>query len=216
MTDVTWLFDLDNTLHDASPHIFPRINGAMTAYLAEHLAIGPEQANALRLHYWRTYGATLRGMMRHHGTDPHHFLWHTHQFPDLARLLVAERGLLDALRRLPGRRILFSNSPGHYARAVVELLRIGALFDGLYAIEDLRFTPKPAPAAFRTLLARERLDPARCIMVEDTAVNLRTAKRLGMRTVLVSREIRARPGVDVRIHSVRELPRALGRLGMRA
>ena len=25
-----WLFDLDNTLHDASPHIFPHINRSMT------------------------------------------------------------------------------------------------------------------------------------------------------------------------------------------
>ena len=26
-----WIFDLDNTLHDATPHIFPHINRSMTA-----------------------------------------------------------------------------------------------------------------------------------------------------------------------------------------
>ncbi len=214
MRDVTWLFDLDNTLHDASPHIFPHINRSMTAYLVEHLALDHAEANALRLHYWRTYGATLHGMIRHHGTDPRHFLWHTHQFPELARMLVAERGLLQTLRRLPGRRILFSNSPTHYAEAVIDLLRIGAAFDGLYAIEHVRFQPKPWAAAFRHVLARESLDPVRCIMVEDTAVNLRTAKRLGMRTVLVSRDARVPSYVDVRIRSVIELPRVLSRLGV--
>jgi FMN phosphatase YigB (HAD superfamily) len=34
-----WLFDLDNTLHDASPHIFPQINRAMVAYIREHLGV---------------------------------------------------------------------------------------------------------------------------------------------------------------------------------
>ena len=32
-----WLFDLDNTLHNASAHIFPHINRSMTAYLERHL-----------------------------------------------------------------------------------------------------------------------------------------------------------------------------------
>ena len=28
--DGAWIFDLDNTLHNATVHIFPRINRAMT------------------------------------------------------------------------------------------------------------------------------------------------------------------------------------------
>jgi len=57
----TWIFDLDNTLHDARPHIFPHIDRSMTAYLAEHLALGADTANELRQFYWRRYGATLVG-----------------------------------------------------------------------------------------------------------------------------------------------------------
>ena len=45
-------------------------------------------------------------------------------------------------------------------------------------------------AGFRALLRAEGLDPRRCIMVEDSAENLRTAKRLGMRTVWISRSLR--------------------------
>jgi acetylglutamate kinase len=40
----TWIFDLDNTLHDARPHIFPHIDRSMTAYLAEHLDLGADAA----------------------------------------------------------------------------------------------------------------------------------------------------------------------------
>lgn len=208
----TWLFDLDNTLHDANPHIFPHINRAMTDYLIRHLDLGEEEANRLRVGYWLRYGATLTGLMRHHGTDPDHFLWHTHQFPDLARMVVFDRPLGAMLKRLPGEKIVFSNAPRHYTEAVLNLLGIRRLFRSVWSIERLRFVPKPKPAGFHRLLQAEGLQPARCIMVEDSAANLRTAKRLGMKTVLVSADPRRPAGVDLRLESVLQLPRHLGRL----
>ena len=35
----TWVFDLDNTLHQATPHIFPHINRSMTEYIERHLGV---------------------------------------------------------------------------------------------------------------------------------------------------------------------------------
>ena len=208
----TWLFDLDNTLHNASPHIFPHINRSMMAYIREHLGVDETEATRLRQDYWQRYGATLLGLMRHHGTDPHHFLWHTHQFPDLARMVVFERGLKAMLRRLPGRKIVFSNAPLHYTDAVLQLTRIADCFDAVYTIERLRFQPKPAIAGFRHLLRSERLRPQRCIMVEDSLPNLKTAKRLGMKTVWVSSDTRQPPYVDVRLASLLDLPDQFRRL----
>lgn len=208
----TWLFDLDNTLHNASPHIFPHINRSMMAYIRDHLGVDEAEATRIRQDYWQRYGATLLGLMRHHGTDPNHFLWHTHQFPDLKRMVVFERSLRAMLRRLPGRKIVFSNAPLHYTEAVLELTGIGDCFDAIYSVERLRFQPKPAPSGFRHLLHAERLDPHRCIMVEDTLTNLKTAKRLGMKTVWVSASTRQPPCVDVRLASVLDLPRRLGHL----
>ena len=179
----TWLFDLDNTLHNATPHIFPHINRSMTAYIVEHLRVDEAEATQIRQHYCQRYGATLLGLVRHHGTDPNHFLWHTHQFADLKRMVVFERGLKAMLRRLPGRKIVFSNAPLHYTEAVLGLTGIAGCFDAVYSVERIRFQPKPAPAGFHHLLRAERLNPRRCIMVEDTLPNLKTAKRLGMKTV---------------------------------
>ena len=210
---LAWLFDLDNTLHNASPHIFPHINRSMTEYIMRELKVDEPGAQQLRQRYWKRYGATLIGLMRHHAVDPQHFLWHTHQM-DLTRMVVAETGLRHCLRRLPGRRILFSNSPGHYAQAVLDVLGIGSLFDAVYCIENMRFRPKPALAGFRALMKREGLVPARTIMVEDTLDNLRAARRLGLRTVWVSPHGRCPAWVDVRVHSVMELPRRLSALGI--
>ena len=209
---VTWIFDLDNTLHDAAPHIFPHINRGMTAYLQQHLGLDERAASELRRHYWLRYGATLSGMMKHHGTDPAHFLWHTHQFPELHKMVLREPHLRHALLGLPGRKLVFSNAPQHYARAVLKLLRVDDLFDDVFAIESTRYKPKPQIAGFMRLLKKHRLNPARCIMVEDSADNLQTAKRLGMRAVWVDATQRAPAYVDVKVRNVRELPRALSRL----
>ena len=90
----TWLFDLDNTLHDARPHIFPHLNRAMTDYVRTHIGCDEEEANRLRDDYWNRYGATMLGLVRHHGADPNHFLRETHRFADLP-------AQVDELFRIP-------------------------------------------------------------------------------------------------------------------
>lgn len=80
----------------------------MMDYMCRELGVGEEMAIALRRSYLRRYGATLLGMMRHHGTNPRHFLAHTHDLPDLQQMVVCERGLSRVLARLPGRKLLFS------------------------------------------------------------------------------------------------------------
>jgi len=204
---VTWVFDLDNTLHNASPHIFPHLNRAMTQYLQDHLTLDEVAANQLRDHYWRRYGATLQGLVRHHGTDPEHFLWHTHQFPALERMVLRERGLRAALKRLTGRKIVYSNAPAFYARAVLRLLGIEDLFEVVFCIEGAAYYPKPDPQGFYRLFRLQRLSPARCVMVEDSLANLKTAKRLGMKTVLIGAAPKRVAGVDVSLRSVLQLPR---------
>ena len=208
----TWLFDLDNTLHNASAHIFPHIGRSMRDYICRHLDLDEAAATQLRQHYWRRYGATLLGLMRHHDIDPRHFLHHTHQFPNLSRMVVAESPLQATLRRLPGRKIIFSNAPIHYTEAILSIIGIRRCFGAVYSVEQLRYQPKPAIRGFLRVLRGEGLDPRRCIMVEDTLPNLMTAKRLGMKTVWVTRTTRRPPCVDVRIRSVLDLPYRLGSL----
>ncbi|MHB1231103.1 MAG: pyrimidine 5'-nucleotidase [Burkholderiales bacterium] len=208
-----WVFDLDNTLHNATPHIFHHISRAMTGYLQSHLGLDEAGANALRIHYWRRYGATLLGLIRHHPEiDPRHFLWHTHQFPRIHPMLVFERGLRGLLRRLPGKKIVFSNAPAHYAHAVLAAMGVAHLFADVISVERTGFRPKPAAHGFRHLFRAHGLRPERAIMVEDDLDNLRTAKRLGMRTVWVTRASKSPPFVDVRVKSVLQLQRVLDKL----
>ncbi len=222
-----WLLDLDNTLHDARAHVFPRIDRAMTDYVARHLSIPTEQASALRVHYWNRYGATMLGLIRHHGIDPHHFLRETHLFPDLHAIVSRDHGLRDALRRLPGRKVVVTNAPGVYARAVLRRLGVAAQLDGVITIESMRFGgryfPKPSRSMLARIVAQLRVPAARCILVEDTPANLASARACRVRSVLVTGltwrgrapedRPRAGPGrrIDQQVQSTRHLPRVAHR-----
>lgn len=201
-----WFFDLDNTLHDAQAHIFPSMSAQINQYMMRRFNIDEAGANEMRRGFWEKYGTTMNGLVRHHGTSPAEFLRATHQFPELADMVVHENAVRHALARLPGRKILYSNAPRHYVDEVVRTLGVARYFDAVYSIENTRYLGKPSLPGFRMLLRKHHLDPARCALVDDMLENLRTAKRLGMATVWVSREKKNVPYVDLRISSVTQLP----------
>lgn len=231
-----WLFDLDNTLHDASHAIFPAISANMNTYIARVLSAGGEPAtqemvDAARRGYWQRYGATLLGMIRHHQVCAADFLQQTHDIGPLEALLRAERGLGRLLRRLPGRKILLTNAPNSYSTEIVRRLKLHNHFSHHVAIEHMhvhgQLRPKPSKLMLRRLLRKHGVAAHRCILVEDTLANLRTARQLGVRTVWVTQYLKMSdpigkaplprtlkcPGyVNVKVKSVRQLPMRLSKL----
>lgn len=197
-----WVFDLDDTLHNASAHIFPVMNQAMTNYIMDTLAMDEATAHDLRRHYWRVYGATLKGLMRHHQTDPQHFLKVTHQFDDLAERVIAVKRLRHLIKSLAGRKVVFTNAPRDYALRVLNLLGIADCFELVFSVESTKFHAKPSVRGFQLLLASLRVKASDCVLLEDNAAALMTAKRLGMKTVLLSKKYHKPSFVDYRINQV--------------
>jgi len=240
MLSPIWLFDLDNTLHDASHAIFPAINANMNAYMAKVLGSAdapadPAVVNAARITYWRRYGATLLGLIKHHQVKAEEFLREAHRFDDLTTMIRAERGLEQLLKRLPGRKILLTNAPRRYSRDVMRHLGLHRHFAKHIAIESMRvhgqLRPKPSKQLLRKLLAREKTVARRCVLVEDTVDTLKAAKTLGMRTVWITGYLSSNPYVkeltrnrqeprftkrpiyvDVKVKSIRKLPESMHRL----
>ncbi|MFM7759667.1 MAG: pyrimidine 5'-nucleotidase [Burkholderiaceae bacterium] len=220
-----WLFDLDNTLHNASHAIFPAINDNMNAVISrvlaeQNLPAHPDAVNEVRVRYWQRYGATLLGMVRHHGMRADDFLRDAHQFDDLSQMIRAERGLARLLQRLPGRKILLTNAPRAYARSVLRHLGLHRHFAEHVSIESMRvhgeWRPKPSKLLLRRLLRQRGLSASRCVLVEDSLENLKSARCLGMRTVWFSgfsARVFFRPGcADVQVKSLHKLPGHLARL----
>ena len=186
-----WLFDLDNTLHNASYAAFGGINEAMTAYIVETLGVSPDEANALRLRYFLHYGATLLGLVRHHGIDADHFLHHTHLLPGLEGRVHGHPHDFDAIARLPGRKVVLSNAPRAYVDRVLGALGVGMLFDEVLSIEDMvmfgHLRPKPDARMLRRVAVRLGVAPSQCVLVEDTLAHQKAAFGLGMATVWMQR-----------------------------
>lgn len=218
-----WLFDLDNTLHDASKAIFKQIDSAMANAVATTLDIDLDAANVLRQTYWKRYGATVIGMVRHHGIDADTFLSLSHSF-EVAPLVHSESGLARKLLQLDGRKILLTNAPLKYARDVLKALGILHHFEGLWAIDHMTLQgsmrPKPSAALMKQVLARLKVPAHQVVLVEDTLRNLKSARQVGMRTVHIyhpgtpfSSMHRGRSDyVDVRVNAVGKL--LVGRHGL--
>ena len=196
------MFDLDDTLHNASAHIFPVMNRAMTQYIMDELEVNETAAHQLRQHYWRVYGATLKGLMRHHGVDAYHFLQKTHAFMDLPNMVIQVKRLRSLLKRLPGRKCVFTNAPRDYAIRVLEIMGIADCFELVFSVESTKFHAKPSVRGFQMLLKTLKISPKDCVMSEDNLPALMTAKRLGMKTIWVTKK-RYKPNfVDHRINTV--------------
>src|SRR5437016_662584 len=115
---------------------FPSMHEQINAYLRRYFDVDEAGANEIRQRFWRTYGTTLNGLMRHHGADPRHFLRETHVFPELADMVVHENALKHALRLLGGQKLVFSNAPRHYVTEVLRIMGMARTFDAVYTIED--------------------------------------------------------------------------------
>ena len=191
-----WLFDLDNTLHDASHAAFGQTNLAMNEYMTRHLGLEADEAARLRQHYWNHYGATLLGLVRHHGVKASHFLEQTHLHPGLEERLRTSAHDRAALKRLRGRKFIVTNAPRGYTMRVLNTLRLARCFDGVISIEDMsmfgRLRPKPDARMFRHLAARLQVRAVDCVLVEDVLENQKAARRIGMRTAWMQRYLEGR------------------------
>ena len=201
-TSRVWVFDLDDTLHDASSHIFPVMNKAMTQYIMDTLTLDESKAFKLRQHYWRIYGATLKGLMRHHGVNPHHFLSSTHDFMDIDNMVSIRKSLRHCINGLQGRKVIFTNAPRNYAVRVLAVLGIEDLFELVFSVESTKFHPKPSIRGFKQLLRAIKVKASDCVMLEDNLTALMTAKRIGMKTIWVSSALKKPNFVDLRINNV--------------
>jgi putative hydrolase of the HAD superfamily len=191
-----WLFDLDDTLHDASHAAFGEMHVAIGDYIASHLGISGDEASALRRDYWLRYGATLLGVVRHHGVRAAHFLEETHRMPGLEQRLRTSAHDRAVLKRLPGRKVILTNAPRSYAMRVLRALGLLRFFDAVITIDEMtmfgHLRPKPDARMLRRVVAQLRVAPSRCVLIEDTLVHQKAARRIGMRAVWMQRYLGGR------------------------
>ena len=181
-----WLFDLDNTLYDGATKVFEQVDKKMTKFISEKLNVNKEEARKIQKNYFQEYNTTLNGMIKHHKIDADEFLEFVHDV-DL-NFLNKDKFLEGEIRKLKGKKIIFTNGSKAHAKNVTEKIGIDKLFDGIFDIVESNFIPKPSLEAYKMLIQKYKIEPQYSILVEDIARNLKPAHELGMKTVWIKND----------------------------
>jgi putative hydrolase of the HAD superfamily len=246
----TLIFDVDDTLYDVSTGFTASRNGsAAHKFMVEYLNFPDElSAKKLRDEYFERYHATAKALQvaEREGklppadpTKPHQNKSPRFDPIDLAEywasnldfeLLGGEKtGLVNDLMDCDLTFVAFSNGPRKYVkRVLMELGMWETVFtdDRLFAVDDVLPYCKPEKEAFETIFEKVGVGAAECVMIEDSMKNIRRAKELGMKTVLITGQrsgsaddsdetklgdgpVHDDPAVDVALETVEELRNAL-------
>lgn len=181
----TWVFDMDDTLYDATTYVFPVMGRLMREWMTRELGIPESEVGDVRDALWHKYGATLRGLMAEYNIDGHAFLKETHEIDVSA--VPRDEAMVERIRRLPGRKLLFSNTTRFFGERVTKQIGLDGVLDGLFTIEDGGLWPKPHAQAYDAFLSRFGVNPKTACFFEDSAQNLKPAHDLGMTTVWITR-----------------------------
>jgi putative hydrolase of the HAD superfamily len=179
----TWIFDLDNTLYSADSGIFQQVHTLMGKFVSAHLNIDIKKATELQRKYYRQHGTTLRGLMDNHNVDPDHFLSEVHQ---LDYSIVGPNFKLNReLKKLKGRKIIFTNANRQHTKDILIRLELTNLFDEIFDIKTANYIPKPESSPYEQIISEFNIDPITTIMFDDIAKNLVPAKNVGFASVWI-------------------------------
>jgi putative hydrolase of the HAD superfamily len=181
-----WLFDLDNTLYDGATKVFDQVDKKMSKFISEKLNVSLVEARKIQKNYFQEYNTTLNGMIKHHKIDADEFLEFVHNV-DLS-FLNKNEFLEEEIKKLNGKKIIFTNGSKAHALNVTKRIGIDRLFDGIFDIRDCDFIPKPSIEPYKKLVENYKIEPQYCIFFEDIARNLKPAYELGMKTVWIKNE----------------------------
>ena len=201
-----WIFDLDNTLYSGQTKVFAEVSKNMSAYISKKLDIDLIKAKELQRKYFYENGTTLSGLMKYDKIDPHEFLEFVHNI-DIS-WLPKDLLLRQELIKIKEKKYIFTNGSHSHVKNVTKQLGIEDLFDGVFAITDADFIPKPNIVSYKKMIKKFDLDPKKSILIEDIAHNLEQAKNLGMKTCWLennepfAKKAADKPYIDYKIKSL--------------
>ena len=181
-----WIFDLDNTLYSGKTKVFEQVDKKMSKYISQKLDVGIEEAKKIQKNYFHKYNTTLNGMIKNHKIDANEFLEFVHNIN--IDFLKKDLILSEELKKLDGKKIIFTNGSKKHALNVSKKIGIDQHFDDIFDIVDSKFIPKPAIEPYKRLVEKHKIDPKLCVLVEDIARNLKPAYEMGMKTVWIEND----------------------------
>jgi phosphoglycolate phosphatase len=208
------VFDLDGTLVDSIRDLTTATNAALGVLAPGTPAIPLE---VVRSFIGDGARVLLRRSLEHahlpHTVDeamPVYLDCYSRSLLDSTRLYP---GVREALDRLHGRTLaVLTNKPGGLSRTILAGLGVADRFARIWGAGDVP-GHKPEPAGLLRLLAELETAPGEALMVGDSAVDVKTGRAAGVRTVGVTwgfkpQDLELEPP-DLLIDDMRELPTLL-------
>lgn len=203
------IFDLDNTLYSRDSGVMDEMGRRIQAWLRDRLDLTWQEASNLRREYVHQYGTTMGGLMAEHDLEINEYLEFVHDIC-IEDYLQPYPELEEMLEAIPLRKALYTNATSEYGQRVLHALGVADQFERIIGVAEVGFRNKFNREAYERMLALLGTEGTTCIMVEDSARNLRPAKELGLTTILVDAE--ADEYVDFSVASVLEVGRVVDRL----
>jgi putative hydrolase of the HAD superfamily len=180
------LVDLDRTVYPGDTELEREISRRMTAFVAGHLGIAPEQAERARRENFPRYGSTLRWLREEHGMgDPEEFLESCHP-ADVERYLEPDPLLRDALASVRIPKAILTNSISEHAERVLSRLGIRDLFERVFDLRFSGYRGKPDPSTYRGVLRALGMRAPEVLFVDDSISYLTAFREMGGQALLVS------------------------------
>jgi pyrimidine 5'-nucleotidase len=138
---------------------------------------------------YKKYGTCLKGMMEEKILSDQksvdEYLLFAHDVELEIERDYKLRELLMKMRRDGYRMYVFTASARHHARKCLELLGVEDLFLDIIDVRAVGFATKHDAIAYaRAMEIAEVNDPKKCVFIDDSVSNIKTAKQQGWNTVL--------------------------------
>ena len=178
------------------------------------LELDEAEAEKLHQHYYKSYGLAIRGLVKHHRIDPLDYDRRCDASLPLDQVLRPDSETIALLRdidRSKYRVWALTNAYKTHALRVLTLLNILPMFEGLVFCDysNADFACKPEPRFYHAACSYVGTSPERCWFVDDSALNIQSAKRLGWANSVLYREEEAVDAVSAPPTNGEFVPREL-------
>jgi putative hydrolase of the HAD superfamily/pyrimidine and pyridine-specific 5'-nucleotidase len=187
-------FDCDDCLYKNDWRVANLLTSKIESFCSERLSMRAGHAYEL----YKKYGTCLRGMQMEKMIDEkvlEEYLEFSHDVP-LHEHLSPDPKLREMLLSLDPSvpKWVFTASIKPHATRCLELLGVSDVFQGIVDVRAVDWLTKHDEAAYRSAVRAagfpETLHPSEILFLDDSASNVRAAKKVGWQTVLVGRHAR--------------------------
>ncbi len=174
------VFDFDGTLYDDTKVPLTELNFfEKLKFVEKKLNMPHEELVELACKAYEEYGSTWYALEKFYNIQSIQ-IGNEFEFPPIEKNLKL-RKILESINI---KKAIFTNAQLSYINKALKAFGLENLFEKIITLESTKIPPKPQKGAYENLIKVLEVAPNECIFFENTEMNLKEAKLLGIHTVL--------------------------------